>query len=104
MPRVAEFKCSSPLLNRIYETTLWTYRCLSLGGYTVDCPHRERLGYGGDAHATMETAMTNFAAGAFYTKWLADWRDAQDPKPAICPTWPRRSRSPAAGRPGAASA
>ncbi len=78
MPRAAQFKCSSPLMNQIYETTLWTYRCLSLGGYTVDCPHRERLGYGGDAHATMETAMTNFAAGAFYTKWLADWRDAQD--------------------------
>ena len=79
MPRVAHFKCSNDLLNRIYETTLWTYRCLSLGGYTVDCPHRERLGYGGDAHATMETAMSNLAAGAFYTKWLADWRDAQQP-------------------------
>ena len=58
------------LLNRIYETTLWTYRSLSLGGYMVDCPHRERMGYGGDAHATMETAMMNFAVGAFYTKWL----------------------------------
>jgi hypothetical protein len=85
MPRAAEFKCSNALLNRIYETTLWTYRCLSLGGYTVDCPHRERLGYGGDAHATMETAMTSFAAGAFYTKWLADWRDAQDPKTGDLP-------------------
>ncbi len=79
MPRTARFKCSNDLLNRIYETTLWTYRCLSLGGYTVDCPHRERLGYGGDAHATMETAMSNLAAAAFYTKWLTDWRDAQQP-------------------------
>ena len=76
-PVAARFACSNDLLNRIYKTTLWTFRCLSLGGYTVDCPHRERMGYGGDAHATMETAMTNFLAGAFYTKWLQDWRDVQ---------------------------
>jgi len=99
MPRAAEFKCSNSLLNRIYETTLWTYRCLSLGGYTVDCPHRERLGYGGDAHATMETAMLNFAGGAFYTKWLADWRDAQDPQtgdlPHVAPPWTFAGGGPA---------
>jgi hypothetical protein len=88
--RAARFKCSNELLNRIYETTAWTYRSLSLGGYTVDCPHRERLGYGGDAHATMETAMTNFAVGAFYTKWLGDWRDVQQPNgdlPYTAPTY-----------------
>ncbi len=75
----AAFNCSNELLNRIYDTTIWTYRSLSLGGYTVDCPHRERMGYGGDAHATMETAMTNFGVGGFYTKWLGDWRDVQQP-------------------------
>ncbi|MFZ1932925.1 MAG: family 78 glycoside hydrolase catalytic domain [Thermoguttaceae bacterium] len=84
------FKCSNELLNRIYDTTVWTYRSLSLGGYTVDCPHRERMGYGGDAHATMETAMTNFGVGAFYTKWLGDWRDVQKPDgdlPYTAPTY-----------------
>ena len=78
MARAAEFECSNELLNRIYETVVWTHRCLHLGGYVVDCPHRERLGYGGDCHATMESALNNFDAGAFYTKWTADWRDAQD--------------------------
>ena len=56
----------------------------------VDCPHRERMGYGGDAHATMETAMTNFGMGAFYTKWLGDWRDVQKPDgdlPYTAPTY-----------------
>ncbi len=74
---VGRFACSDGLLNRIYETVLWTYQCLSLGGYVVDCPHRERQGYGGDAHATMETALASFEKGAFFTKWMQDWRDVQ---------------------------
>src|SRR5690242_14802537 len=43
------FESSNDLLNRIYRTTTWTYENLTLGGYVVDCPTRERLGYGGDA-------------------------------------------------------
>ena len=74
---LGEFKCSNELLNRIHDTVVWTYRCLSLGGYTVDCPHRERMGYGGDAHASMKTALTHFGLEAFYSKWLEDWRDVQ---------------------------
>lgn len=77
--RVGTFKCSNPLLNQIFDTTLWTYESLSLGGYVVDCPHRERLGYGGDAHATMETALGSYGMGAFFTKWMEDWRDVQKP-------------------------
>jgi len=72
------FDCDNPLLNRIHEMMCWTYRCLSLGGYTVDCPHRERLGYGGDSGTSMEMGMLNFRTGAFYAKWAADWRDAQN--------------------------
>jgi len=83
--RAAQFECSNPLLNNIYETVIYTYRCLSLGGYTVDCPHRERLGYGGDNQSSMETALQNFSLGAFFTKWLADWRDAQDPNSGDLP-------------------
>ncbi len=74
----AAFSCSNDLLNRIYQMTARTFESLSLGGYLVDCPHRERLGYGGDAHATMETGMSQFRTAAFYTKWLEDWRDTQE--------------------------
>jgi alpha-L-rhamnosidase len=73
----SDFACSNELLNRIYNTTVWTYRCLTLGGYIVDCPHRERLGYGGDAGASFETGMFNFNVSALYSKWLANWSDAQ---------------------------
>lgn len=71
------FACSDSLQNWIYDRVRWTYENLSLGGYIVDCPQRERLGYGGDAHATCETGMFNYHLGAFYTKWMEDWRDVQ---------------------------
>jgi hypothetical protein len=74
-----DFESSNDLLNRIYRTVTWTYRCLSLGGYVVDCPHRERLGYGGDAGTSIETGMFNFSTGGLYNRWSADWRAAQDP-------------------------
>lgn len=76
--RAGWFRCGNELLNRIYDTTLWTYESLSLGGYVVDCPQRERMGYGGDAHATTQTALDNYRVGAFYTKWSQDWRDVQN--------------------------
>lgn len=76
--RVAtRFECSDPLQNWIYDRVCWTFENLSLGGYIVDCPQRERMGYGGDAHATSETGMFNYQLGAFYTKWMEDWRDVQ---------------------------
>lgn len=75
--RAAYFTSDNQLLNDIYNTAVWTHRCLSLGGYTVDCPHRERLGYGGDSGTSMEAAMLNFRSGPFYAKWAADWRASQ---------------------------
>lgn len=87
--RVSSFTCSNPLLNQICDTILWTYENLSLGGYMVDCPHRERMGYGGDAHSTLLTGLDYFGTGAFYSKWAEDWRDVQLPSgefPHTAPT------------------
>lgn len=75
--RAGGFECDVSLLNAIYNTTLWTFENLSLGNYVVDCPHRERRGYGGDALATTRMALGNYQLGAFYTKWMEDWRDVQ---------------------------
>ncbi len=71
------FSCSDSLQNWIFDRVRWTFENLSIGGYIVDCPQRERLGYGGDAHATSETGLFNYKLGAFYTKWMEDWRDVQ---------------------------
>jgi alpha-L-rhamnosidase len=78
-----DFACSNELLNRIHGLTQWTLRCLDLGGYVVDCPHRERLGYGGDGQVAVEGFMRGFRADAFYRKWLADWRLRQKPDGAL---------------------
>lgn len=72
------FECSSDLFNRIHRAGLWTLRCLDLGGYMVDCPHRERLGYG-DGQVGIESLAMNRNVAAFYAKWAADWLDAQNP-------------------------
>ncbi|RNC65986.1 alpha-L-rhamnosidase [Proteiniphilum sp. X52] len=90
----SRFECSDPLQNWIYNTVKWTFENLSLGGFIVDCPQRERFGYGGDAHATSETGLFNYKLGAFYTKWLEDWRDVQGTEPMTGnmndPEWARK--------------
>ena len=76
--QTSTFSCDNRILNQIHDMMCWTYKCLSLGGYTVDCPHRERLGYGGDSGTSMEMGMISFNTGPFYAKWAADWRDSQN--------------------------
>ena len=71
------FTCSDPDLNAIYELNRFTFRCLSAGGYYVDCPHRERLGYG-DGQVAVETGIYNFNLQNFYKKWAGNWISAQD--------------------------
>ncbi len=75
--RSKTFTSSKDLFNRIHDTAIWTLENLSLGGYIVDCPQRERMGYGGDGHATARIMLDNFHSGAFYRKWMQDWRDVQ---------------------------
>ncbi len=77
--QVGHFSCSSDLFNKIYETDLWTYRANTVEGYTSDCPHRERLGYGEENFATAwGDGIPNYAGGAFYTKVVRDWCDVQE--------------------------
>ena len=74
--RIGQFRCSNELYNQIYNTVLWTFRQISLGGYVVDCPHRERMGYG-DGINTVPGAMLAFDARRFFAKWSRDWSDVQ---------------------------
>jgi len=77
--RAGDFTSSNDLLNRIYQMTNRTYEALSLSGMVVDCPTRERQGYGGDAATSFEMGMLSFQTGGLYSHWLSLWRDAQDP-------------------------
>jgi hypothetical protein len=86
--KVGDFECSNDLLNKTYNYTCYTYESLSTGGMTVDCPHRERLGYGGDGHGSLEIALDAFASHSFFTKWAQDWVDIQDKNGRINHTAP----------------
>lgn len=76
-PRTTVFECSDELQNWIYDRVLWNFVNLTLGGYIVDCPQRERLGYGDSPHTSADTGMFNYALGSFFNKWMGDWRDVQ---------------------------
>ncbi|MEI6050081.1 MAG: family 78 glycoside hydrolase catalytic domain [Bacteroidota bacterium] len=71
----SSFECSDPDLNNIHNMIFYTLRCLSLGGYLVDCPQIERLGYGGDGNASTETAQIMFDLAPLYSNWLQAWAD-----------------------------
>ncbi len=93
LDRVGHFSCSSDLFNQIYETDLWTYRANTIEGYTQDCPHRERLGYGEEQFATAwGCGIPNYAAGAFYTKVIRDWCDVQQTNGWVNHTAPQINR------------
>jgi alpha-L-rhamnosidase len=77
--RTGKFSSSNDLLNQIYEADLWTWRANLVEGFTMDCPHRERLGYGEVAFAcAWGIAFPNYQAGALYNKHVRDWSDVQE--------------------------
>lgn len=97
------FECSNQLFNQIHRVNSWTQRCLNLGGYYVDCPTRERWGYG-DGQVATEGFMSNFRADGFYRKWLGDWRTGQQADGRLKNTAPWGSGGGGPGWGGALSA
>lgn len=69
------FVSSDEDLNGIHDMIAYTLRNVSLGGYLVDCPHIERLGYGGDGNASLIAAQTMFNMAPLYANWLQAWGD-----------------------------
>jgi alpha-L-rhamnosidase len=94
-----KFECSNDLMNRIFQLNEWTQRCLNLGGYYVDCPHRERMGYG-DGQVAAEGFMSSFRADGFYRKFIEDWRLLQKGDGALPNTAPFGGGGGGPGWPG----
>ncbi|MCA1810080.1 MAG: family 78 glycoside hydrolase catalytic domain [Lentisphaerae bacterium] len=79
MERIGHFSSSNALFNQIYETDIWTYLANTTEGFTADCPHRERLGYGEVGFATAwGIGLPNYRSGALYSKIVRDWTDMQE--------------------------
>lgn len=78
--RISKFESSSSLLNKIYEINIDTYLANTMDGILVDCPHRERRGWGEVTVAAMYgDALPNFESGAYMEQYLQYTRDAQFP-------------------------
>ena len=61
-----------------------TFAACTLGGVTMDCPHRERLGYGEASLSTMwGDGMQYFDTAAFYYAYLLKWASSQRPDGSI---------------------
>ena len=74
----ATFECSDPRLNAIHDMVKYTLSCLTFSGYMVDCPHIERMGYGGDGNSSTNTLQTLWDVRDTYHQWMLAWQDALD--------------------------
>lgn len=74
----ATFECSDPRLNAIHDMVKYTLSCLTFSGYMVDCPHIERMGYGGDGNSSTNTLQTLWDVRDTYSQWMQAWHDAVD--------------------------
>lgn len=76
LEETSSFSCSNPLINKLYENTLWSLKSNSTD-LPSDCPTRERMGWTGDSQIFFCTAsyMTNYAP--FARKHVRDIFDRQ---------------------------
>ena len=88
-PWAGTFECSDPLMGRILENVRWG-QVSNMHSVPTDCPQRdERLGWMGDAQAFAPMSIWNMDMALFYTKWMRDILQAQQPDgsvPGVCPT------------------
>ncbi len=75
----ATFECSDSRLNAIHDMVKHTLSCLTFNGYMVDCPHIERMGYGGDGNSSTMTLQTLWDVRSTYANWMQAWVDAMQP-------------------------
>lgn len=88
--RTGSFVSSNPLLNQIDAAATATI-LNNLHGFQTDTPTYEKNGWTGDAQASAGAAARSLDIARVWTKWLADFRDAQSEKgevPEIAPTTP----------------
>lgn len=73
------FTCSNDELNRLALNIQWSMRANLMGVPTDCCQRDERCGYTGDMNFFMPTAIYCGDVAAFFSKWLVDIVDAQQP-------------------------
>jgi alpha-L-rhamnosidase len=84
---VGSFECSNAEFNRVYEMCRNTFLS-NIFSVQSDCPHREKMGYGGDIVATSEAFMLKFDMATFYAKTVQDFGDSVRPNGLFTDTAP----------------
>ena len=85
---VGDFSCSDATVNQLFEMA----RNSDLSNFyyiPTDCPHREKLGWTGDASLSADHILLRYRADKSYRAWLANIRKAQNEAgalPGIVPT------------------
>ncbi len=77
VPTIGAFESSDPILDRVHETIKWTYES-NLQSIPTDCPHREKCGWLGDAHNTVEMTFYNYDMFQFWRKYIRDIQTSSD--------------------------
>ncbi len=77
-----QFTCSDELINRVHRTVLWTEES-NLHSIPSDCPHRERSGWLGDAHVSVEMSIYNYGMAQFWRKFVRDIETTSDLKDGV---------------------
>ncbi|WP_165886575.1 alpha-L-rhamnosidase [Sphingomonas sp. PP-F2F-A104-K0414] len=86
LPQTGRFETSDPIIQRLWENTLWSQRS-NFVGIPTDCPQRdERLGWTGDAQVFWDTASYNMDVAAFTRSFAREMRGAQEVNGAF-PMW-----------------
>jgi alpha-L-rhamnosidase len=75
IPRTGDFSCSDEMLNKQYQASLLT---LEDNWHSIpeDCPHREKCGWLGDAHAAADISFYSYDMSRFFTKFMLDIQDS----------------------------
>lgn len=76
--KTGSFSSSDDILNQMHSISKWTIED-NLHGIPEDCPHREKCGWLGDAHAFAEYALYNYDMYDFYKKYMEDIRTQMRP-------------------------
>ncbi|EGF89643.1 alfa-L-rhamnosidase [Asticcacaulis biprosthecium C19] len=77
LPETGHLRIGNPVIQQLWQNTLWSQRS-NFVGLPTDCPQRdERLGWMGDAGVFWDAAAFNMNVVAFTRRFMNDVRDAQ---------------------------
>ena len=75
MPKVGQFSCNEASVNKLHQMADWTLKS-NVHSIPTDCPHREKCGWTGDAHALAKALVYNYDAQLILSKYLFDMRSS----------------------------